>query len=196
MDHRIFEYQMMDLAKRDCRVVAIDLRGFGQSDKPWEGNDYDTWAADIGKVIAELILRDVTLVGFSMGGAIAAHYVSRRIDTRISKLALISAPVLNAYPKPEDRQAVEETIKLLQTERPRFMLDHVKKHDQYAHEPREQGMVGLARHAGVRAGVHTRAGGAARPRPAGPLSAISACLHGSFTAGWTRSSPIRSPRRR
>ena len=126
MDHRIFEYQMMALARRDCRVVAIDLRGFGQSDKPWEGNDYDTWAADLGKVIAELILRDVTLAGFSMGGAIAAHYIARRIDTRISKLALISAPLLNAYPKPEDKQAVESNIKLLQTERPRFMLDHVK----------------------------------------------------------------------
>lgn len=126
MDHRIFEYQMNALARRDCRVVAIDLRGFGQSDKPWEGNDYDTWAADVGKVISTLILRDVTLAGFSMGGAIAAHYVARRIDTRIAKLALIGAPVLNAYPKPEDREKVETTIKLLQTERPKFMLDHVK----------------------------------------------------------------------
>ncbi len=124
-DHRIFEYQMMALAKKDCRVVAIDLRGFGDSDKPWEGNDYDTWAIDVGKVIAHLILRDVTVAGFSMGGAIAAHYVARRIDTRISKLALIAAPVLSA-PPPEDKQRWDEHIKSILSDRPKFMHGHIK----------------------------------------------------------------------
>lgn len=126
-DHRMFEYQMMALAKRDCRVVAVDLRGFGQSAKPWDGNDYDTWAIDIGKVIAELILRDVTLAGFSMGGAIAANYVARRIDTRISKLALISAPVLNPAPKPEDKQALAADIENIIEDRPKFMREYVKR---------------------------------------------------------------------
>lgn len=126
MDHRIFEYQMMALAKRDCRVVAIDLRGFGQSDKPWEGNDYDTWATDIGKAISDLILRDVTLVGFSMGGAIVAHYVSRRIDTRIAKLALLSTPLLYPSSRPEDRKTLEGNMKALLEDRPKFMRDHVK----------------------------------------------------------------------
>ncbi len=125
LDHRVFEYQMVALAKRDCRVVAIDLRGFGNSDKPWEGNDYDTWATDIGKVIGELILRDVTLAGFSMGGAIAAHYVARRIDTRIAKLALISTPILNPIGAPEDRQALEQTIKNIVNDRPRFNREQV-----------------------------------------------------------------------
>ncbi len=125
-DHSIFEHHMMALAKKDCRVVGIDLRGFGQSDKPWEGNDYDTWAIDVGKVIAELILRDVTLAGFGMGGAIAAHYVTRRIDTRISKMALISTPVLNAAPRPEDKQALETNMKGLIKDRPKFMRDHIK----------------------------------------------------------------------
>jgi pimeloyl-ACP methyl ester carboxylesterase len=126
LDHRIFEYQMMELAKRDCRVVSIDLRGFGQSEKPWDGNDYDTWAIDIGKVIADLILRDVTLAGFSMGGAIAAHYVARRIDTRISKLALISAPVPSFAPRQEDRQALEGHMKDLLADRPKFMREYIK----------------------------------------------------------------------
>lgn len=125
-DQRIFEYQMLSLAKRDCRVVSIDLRGFGQSDKPWDGNDYDTWAMDTGKVVSELILRDVTLAGFSMGGAIAAHYVARRIDTRISKLALISTPLLTIAPRPEDKETVEESINALLDDRPRFLRDHFK----------------------------------------------------------------------
>jgi non-heme chloroperoxidase len=126
MGHRIFEYQMMALAKKDCRVIGIDLRGFGQSDKPWEGNDYDTWAADVGKVISELALRDVTLAGFSIGAAVAAHYAAKRIDTRISKLALISAPLLSPSPGPEDKQALEEKIQALIVDRPKFMLDYAK----------------------------------------------------------------------
>lgn len=126
LDHRIFEYQMMALAKKDCRVVAVDLRGFGRSDKPWDGNDYDTWAADIGKTISDLILRDVTLAGFGMGGAIAAHYVARRIDTRISKLALVGAPLLTLAPRPEDKQALEEHMKELLTDRPKFFHNHIK----------------------------------------------------------------------
>jgi non-heme chloroperoxidase len=126
-DHRIFDYQMIALAKRDCRVIAVDLRGFGQSDKPWDGNNYDTWAIDTGKVISELILRDVTLAGFSTGGAIAAHYVARRIDTRISKLALISAPLLTAVGKPEDKQAIETDIENILEDRPKFMREYLKR---------------------------------------------------------------------
>lgn len=125
-DHRIFEYQMMSLARRDCRVVAIDLRGFGNSDKPWEGNDYDTWAADAGKVISELILRDVTLAGFSMGAAIAAHYVARRIDTRIAKLALISASSFSGTQKPEEKKTLEGHLQEVLEDKPRFMHDYVK----------------------------------------------------------------------
>ncbi len=89
--HRMFEYQTLTLAQHGYRVIALDLRGYGQSDKPWEGNDYDSWATDLGAVIAALELRDVTLAGFSMGGAIAMHYVATRGDTRVTKLALIAA---------------------------------------------------------------------------------------------------------
>jgi len=47
------------------RVVAYDRRGFGRSDKPKGGYDYDTLAEDLDGVLTELDLSDVTLVGFS-----------------------------------------------------------------------------------------------------------------------------------
>ena len=50
------------------RVVAYDRRGFGRSDKPSHGFDYDTLAEDLDGVMNELGLTDVTPVGFSMGG--------------------------------------------------------------------------------------------------------------------------------
>lgn len=91
LSHRMFEYQASDIASHGSRAVAVDLRGFGESDKPWEGNDYDTWADDVGKVIKDRNLKDVTLAGFSMGGAIAMHYAATHDDPRVTKLALIAA---------------------------------------------------------------------------------------------------------
>jgi len=57
-------------ALRDAgyRVVAYDRRGFGRSDKPADGYEYDTLADELAGVINDLDLRDATLVGFSMGG--------------------------------------------------------------------------------------------------------------------------------
>jgi non-heme chloroperoxidase len=89
----MFDAQSMELPARGVRVVAMDLRGFGMSTKTWEGLDYDTWASDVGRVISILGLKNATLAGFSMGGAIAAHYVATSGDPRITKLALLAAPV-------------------------------------------------------------------------------------------------------
>jgi pimeloyl-ACP methyl ester carboxylesterase len=88
---RMFDAQSMQLPARGIRVIALDLRGFGKSTKTWEGLDYDTWASDVGRVISILGLNDVTLAGFSMGGAIAAHYVATSKDPRVTKLALLAA---------------------------------------------------------------------------------------------------------
>jgi len=89
--HRIFERQLLGLASRGYRAIGIDLRGFGESDTPWDGNDYDTWARDLGAVIGSLGLRDVTLVGYSMGGAISAHYLATARHSRVRRLVLVAA---------------------------------------------------------------------------------------------------------
>lgn len=91
LNHKVFEYQMVPLMRAGHRVIGIDLRGFGQSDKPWQGNNYDTWADDIRKVIETLDLHKVLLAGFSMGGAIAMHYAATNNDPRVTKLALMGA---------------------------------------------------------------------------------------------------------
>src|SRR5471032_1571362 len=67
LDADMWEYQMEYLSSRGFRTIAFDRRGFGRSDQPWTGNDYDTFADDIAQLIEHLDLKDVTLVGFSMG---------------------------------------------------------------------------------------------------------------------------------
>jgi len=91
VNHKMFEYQFTELPKHGYRCIGIDLRGFGDSDKPWDGYNYNSMADDVKAVLDTLNLQNVTLVGFSMGGAIAIHYIARHQGSHISKLVLLGA---------------------------------------------------------------------------------------------------------
>lgn len=73
------------------RVIAYDRRGFGRSDKPEGGYDYDTLTDDLAGLLEEHDLRDVALVGFSMGGGEAARYISRHGEERLRSVVFASA---------------------------------------------------------------------------------------------------------
>ena len=88
---RSWEGQVPALVEAGHRVITYDRRGFGQSSQPWDGYDYDTFAADLNTLIETLDLRDVTLIGFSMGGGELARYVSTYGQDRIAKLVFASA---------------------------------------------------------------------------------------------------------
>lgn len=92
LSHRSWEAQVPALVEAGHRVVAYDRRGFGDSDQPWEGYDYDTFAADLHALLTSLDLRGVTLVGFSMGGGEVARYLARYGSERI-RAAVFAAAV-------------------------------------------------------------------------------------------------------
>ncbi|NYF12381.1 pimeloyl-ACP methyl ester carboxylesterase [Pseudoclavibacter sp. JAI123] len=73
------------------RVVTYDRRGFGRSDKPLTGYSYDDFADDLQAVLKALNLRDVTLVGFSMGGGEVARYLAKFGDERVHSVVFASA---------------------------------------------------------------------------------------------------------
>lgn len=83
--------QVPALTDAGYRVVTYDRRGFGESDKPETGYDYDTFAADLAGLIDGLDLRDVTLVGFSMGGGEIARYLGTRGSDRVQSAVLAGA---------------------------------------------------------------------------------------------------------
>lgn len=62
----MFEYQFAELPKLGYRCIGIDSRGYGDSDKPWHGYNYDTMADDVNTVLETLNLQNLVLVGFSM----------------------------------------------------------------------------------------------------------------------------------
>ncbi|MEJ7799775.1 MAG: alpha/beta hydrolase [Ilumatobacter sp.] len=73
------------------RVIAFDRRGFGDSDKPGDGYDYDTMTGDVKAIVDELDLTDAVLVGFSMGGGEVARYVGKFGTTGVSGVVFASA---------------------------------------------------------------------------------------------------------
>ncbi|MGF1923438.1 MAG: alpha/beta fold hydrolase [Bacteroidia bacterium] len=87
----MYEYQYQYLVQKGFRVIGITLRGFGKSDKPFGTYNYDVYADDIKVVLDQLNIKNATLGGFSMGGAIAIHYVARHDAAHVSKLALFGA---------------------------------------------------------------------------------------------------------
>lgn len=91
LSREMWEYQLGPLVEAGCRVIKYDRRGFGKSSKPWNGYDYDTLTADLNELMEQLDLKNVTLVGFSMGGGEAVRYISKYGEDRVARLALISA---------------------------------------------------------------------------------------------------------
>ncbi|KAF1036583.1 MAG: Arylesterase [Burkholderia lata] len=85
----MWDVQMHHLASQGCRCIAYDRRGFGRSDQPWQGYDYDTLADDLAALLDRLDLREVTLVGFSMGSGEVARYLARHGTGRVAKAVLV-----------------------------------------------------------------------------------------------------------
>jgi pimeloyl-ACP methyl ester carboxylesterase len=81
------------IANAGMRAIAYDRRGFGRSEQPWDGYDYDTLADDLASVIQQTEARDATLVGFSMGGGEVARYMSRHGGANVVQTALIASIV-------------------------------------------------------------------------------------------------------
>ena len=86
-----WERQTRELLAAGYRVITYDRRGFGRSSKVHAGYDYDTFAADLHAVLETLDLRDVVLVGFSMGTGELARYVARYGHDRVAKLAFLAS---------------------------------------------------------------------------------------------------------
>lgn len=91
LDGHSWERQTRALLAAGYRVITYDRRGFGRSSKVESGYDYDTFAADLSTVLKTLDLRNVILVGFSMGTGELARYVSRYGHDRVAKLAFLAS---------------------------------------------------------------------------------------------------------
>jgi non-heme chloroperoxidase len=83
--------QLVFAAANGYRAIAHDRRGHGRSSQTWDGNDMDTYAADLHALIEKLDLKDVILVGHSTGGGEVARYIGRYGTSRVAKAVLVGA---------------------------------------------------------------------------------------------------------
>jgi len=70
------------------KMVTIDMRGAGESDKPTDNYTLDLYVDDLNSIIEELQEKNFVLVGESMGASVAIKYVTK-YPGKVSKLVLI-----------------------------------------------------------------------------------------------------------
>lgn len=124
--HELFEYQLNQLPKLGYRCIGLDQRGFGKSDRPFTGYDYDRLADDVKDVVETLRLKNVTLVGHSTGGAIAIRYMARHKGYGVGKLVLCAAAAPSLIQRPYfpyglKKEDVENIIKGTYIDRPEML---------------------------------------------------------------------------
>lgn len=82
-----------DLA-RDFRIIAFDLRGHGESDKPTSLEAYTDgrhWADDVAAVIKSTGMKNPYLVGWSMGGRVISQYLAIHGDKGLAGIVFVSS---------------------------------------------------------------------------------------------------------
>jgi len=128
-----WEHQIDALTEEGYQVIAYDRRGFGKSDKPGTGFDYDTLAEDLSRLMDDRDLRDVTLVGFSMGGGEVARYVGNHGQDRLRSVVFAAAVppfLMQGEDNPDGpltQEAADEFERALKSDRDAFFDDFTRQ---------------------------------------------------------------------
>jgi non-heme chloroperoxidase len=131
-----WEKQTAALLGAGYRVITYDRRGFGRSSKPASGYHYDTFAADLDKLLKKLNLKKVALVGFSMGTGEVTRYLGKFGSSRVRKAVLIGTlgPYLvKAADNAEgvDRSVFEGIKAAIRADRPAFLMEFLRNFYNY-----------------------------------------------------------------
>jgi len=127
-----FDDAAVALAEQGFRAIAPDRRGFGRSDQPWEGYDYDTFADDVAAVVLEAGVREpIAIAGFSMGGGEVARFITRHGAAQVSHAVLIGSVVpfllqTADHPEGAPREVFDGMIKGISNDRPAFFRTFLK----------------------------------------------------------------------
>jgi len=105
-----WEKQVPVLLDAGHRVITYDRRGFGKSSQPTTGYNYDTFAEDLNKLVTQLELRDVALVGFSMGGGEVARYLGKYGSKGVSKAVIIAGVPPFLLKTPDNPEGVDGSV--------------------------------------------------------------------------------------
>jgi non-heme chloroperoxidase len=105
-----WEKQTIALVAAGHRVITYDRRGFGKSSQPVTGYDYDTFTDDLRKLITALELRDVALVGFSMGGGEVARYFGKYGSDGVRKAVILGGVPPYLVKAADNAEGVDKSV--------------------------------------------------------------------------------------
>jgi non-heme chloroperoxidase len=95
--HMCWKRQYESGLAQEFRMLALDLRGHGQSESPLAPDEYgdsERWADDIAAIMGQLCLDHPILVGWSYGGYVIADYISKHGAGKISGINFVAAGVV------------------------------------------------------------------------------------------------------
>ena len=124
-----WHYVVAGLLDEGFRCITYDRRGHGRSDRHGGGWNMHQLADDLALLIEHLDLKEVTLVGHSMGCSEIVRYVTRHGDRRISRAVLL-APILPLLlqtadnPDGIDPCYLEASVDLLKRDVPQWCSDN------------------------------------------------------------------------
>lgn len=126
-----FDDLALAIAHSGMRAISYDRRGFGRSEQPWNGYDYDTLSDDLAAVLEQTSARDATLLGFSMGGGEVARFLARNGCRNVKQAILISSvlPFLlktESNPDGVDAGQFDEMARLIAEDRASYWPDFFK----------------------------------------------------------------------
>ena len=136
LDGHSWEKQSAALLAAGYRVITYDRRGFGQSSQPTTGYDYDTFAADLDKLLKKLNLTKVALVGFSMGSGEVTRYLGKYGSKRIRKAVLIGTLGPCLVKKPDNPEGVDAAVfdgikSAIRADRPAYLMEFLRNFYNY-----------------------------------------------------------------
>ena len=131
LSRKSWEKQVWKIVEEGYRCISYDRRGFGTSSAPWGAYDYSALASDLNAIIETLELREVVIVGFSMGGGEVVRYLTDYGSSKIAKAALISSIIPLVKEKSDNPDGVPEKaldgiIDALQKDRVGFLKEFSK----------------------------------------------------------------------
>lgn len=112
--HTCFEYQIDFFKKLNYRIIYIDVRGHGHSDKPKSKSFYqmDKIIEDINLILKKEKIKKTTLIGYSMGGMISLAFY-KKYPKKVEKLVLISTLYKSMVKGKYLIKNINETIKVI-----------------------------------------------------------------------------------
>jgi non-heme chloroperoxidase len=122
-----FDDLAIKLVDAGKRCIIPDRRGFGRSDQPWDGYNYDTFADDVAAVLEDAkIAQPIAIAGFSMGGGEVARFLSKQGTRRVSHAILISSVVPKVvqsddWPDGVPQDKLDEITAQMKTDRAGFL---------------------------------------------------------------------------